>query len=319
MKKTPFEQHFGRKPRTKLSNLRNAISVDSKDLSVYITRNSTGEITDLVLSKKKSNDPKYRRGMTFTQNNKPSNTVSNGKNHNYPFTFYEKAHTKSSLGSKFETKPQTAISGTKHTITTDKNKTIRRKLISNPTPFQNAATHTKRINTKKSTEQPSCSKTNEDGTTTCNYRRKELPRPENTENSSDWLKRKEQPRNQKGQFTSPDKSTGKPTELDLSIVSDDDFQCYNTSEGKPVHTNVDDELQLLPKETNLTPETGIKTKDTTNERNQSVKKSKGIPHAKQTEKLGGVPYQTNNNKKNINKHCILQENPTTPSDQTNKQ
>ena len=208
MKKTPFEQHFGRKPRTKLSNHKNAISVDSKELSVYITRNSTGEITDhLVMSKKKNNDPKYRRGMTFTQNKKSSNTVSNGKNHNYPFTFYEKAHTKSFLGSKFENKPQIAIFGTKHAITTDKNKTIHRNIISNPIPFQNTATPTKRISTRQSNEQPSCSKTNEDGTTACNYRRKEPPRLENTENSSDWLKRKEQPRNQKGQFTSPEKST----------------------------------------------------------------------------------------------------------------
>ena len=70
------------------------------------------------------------------------------------------------------------------------------------------------------------------------------------------------------------------------------------------------------KKTNLTPETGIKTKDTTNEQNQSVRKSKRIPHAKQTEKLGGIPYQTNNNKKKTNKHCVLQENPTTPPDQT---
>ena len=45
-------------------------------------------------------------------------------------------------------------------------------------------------------------------------------------------------------------------ELDLSIVSDEEFQCYNKSDGKPIHTNLDDELQLLPKETNLTPETG---------------------------------------------------------------
>ena len=37
MKKTSFEQHFGRKPRTKLSNLKNAILVNSKELSVYIT------------------------------------------------------------------------------------------------------------------------------------------------------------------------------------------------------------------------------------------------------------------------------------------
>ena len=50
-------------PGTKLSNLKNTTSVDSKDLSVYITRHSAGEITDhLVMSKKKSNDPKYRRG-----------------------------------------------------------------------------------------------------------------------------------------------------------------------------------------------------------------------------------------------------------------
>ena len=62
LQKTPFELHFGRKPRTKLTNIKNAISADSKDLSVYITRNSTGEITDhLVMSKKKTTDPKYGR------------------------------------------------------------------------------------------------------------------------------------------------------------------------------------------------------------------------------------------------------------------
>ena len=68
----------------------------------------------------------------------------------------------------------------------------------------------------------------------------------------------EQPRNERGQFTSPDKSAGKPIDLDLSFVLDDDIQCYNTAEGEPVHTNVDDELQLQPKETTRTPETGIK-------------------------------------------------------------
>ena len=72
-KKTPFESHFGRTPRTKLSNLRNSISVDSKDLSVYITRNSAGQITDhLVMSKKKTTEPKYKRGMTFSQTKKPT-------------------------------------------------------------------------------------------------------------------------------------------------------------------------------------------------------------------------------------------------------
>ena len=79
--------------------------------------------------------------------------------------------------------------------------------MSNPMPFQATATPTKRISTRLTTtiDKPSCSKTAE---TTCMYRRKETPRPENTENSADWLKRKDQPRNEKGQFTSPDKSAG---------------------------------------------------------------------------------------------------------------
>ena len=75
-KKTPFELHFGREPGTKLSNLKNAISGDPKDLSVYITRNSAGEITDhVVMSKKKTNDPKYRRAMTHPK----TKTVKYGK------------------------------------------------------------------------------------------------------------------------------------------------------------------------------------------------------------------------------------------------
>ena len=47
IKKTPFEIHSGREPRTKLSNLKNDASVDSKDLSVYITRNSGGKISNV--------------------------------------------------------------------------------------------------------------------------------------------------------------------------------------------------------------------------------------------------------------------------------
>ena len=62
-----------------------------------------------------------------------------------------------------------------------------------------------------------------------------------------------------------------------------------TSEGKPVHTNIDDELQLLPKETNLARETGKKKKESLKESHQLVRKLKRLPYAKQTEKLGGLP------------------------------
>ena len=94
-KKTPFEIQFGRAPRTRLTNLKTSVSVDSKDLSVYITRNTVGEITDhLVMSKKKTVEPKFRREMTFSQTKKPPiNTVSTNK-FNYPFKFYGKKQQK---------------------------------------------------------------------------------------------------------------------------------------------------------------------------------------------------------------------------------
>ena len=65
------------------------------------------------------------------------------------------------MESKIKNKIQTAVSGTKHTVTTDKNKTVHRKLISNPLPFQQTATTlTKRINTRQNAiDQPTCSRT----------------------------------------------------------------------------------------------------------------------------------------------------------------
>ena len=194
--------------------------------------------------------------MTFSQTKKPPiNTVSTNK-FNYLFKFYEKNYKKDSLDSKFKNKIQTAVSGTKHTVTTDKNKMIHRKLISNPLPFQQTTTvPIKRINTRQNTaDQPTCSKTlnkPETNGTPCIYSRKEAPKPSNQERSEDWIKRKDQPRNNRGQFTSPTKNTDKETDMNLSIISDDhdDSLCYNKSEGKPVHTNIDDELQLLPKKT----------------------------------------------------------------------
>ena len=95
------------------------------------------------------------------------------------------------------------------------------------------------------------------------------------------------------------------------VSDDDDFQCYNNSEGKPVHTNLDDEL---PKDTNLTPETGIKTREPIDESHLTVRESKRIPHAKQTA-LGGIPYYTKNNKKKTSINCISQEKQTNQPDQ----
>ena len=180
--KTPFELHFGRKPGSKLSKMKNVVSVDSKDLSVYITRNSLEEITDhLMMSEKSTTDLKYWRGMTFTLNKRPTSTVSMEKNTNYPFTFFEKAHKRPSLGSKFVTKLRIGVSGTKHTVTTNKNKVLHRQLFFNSLPFESTVTPIERINTRTVTiaDKQSCSKSNEP--TMCRYQKKEYPRPPRAE------------------------------------------------------------------------------------------------------------------------------------------
>ena len=131
--------------------------MDSKDLSLYITRNSAGENTDhLVMSKKKPVEPKFRRGMTKM----PISSVSTEK-FKYLFKFYEKNYNKRLLVSQFKNEIQTAISGLEYTITRNKNTIVHRKLVSNPLPFQQTiAAPTKRINTHKNhADQPSCSKT----------------------------------------------------------------------------------------------------------------------------------------------------------------
>ena len=162
------------------------------------------------------------------------------------------------MESKFKNKIQTAVSGTKHTVTMNKNKTVHRKLISNPLPFQQTtSTLTKRINTRQNAiDQPTCSKTlDNNGEHPVSIAEKKRQNTITHERSEDWLKRKELPRNNKGQFTSPNKNN--TTDLNLSFISDeDDFECYNKAEGKPIQVNIDDELQLHPKETNLTPEQG---------------------------------------------------------------
>ena len=74
-------------------------------------------------------------------------------------------------------------------------------------------------------------------------------------------------------------------DLDLSMISeDDDFHCYNTAEGKPVHFNIEDERQLLPKGTTPTPKTGIKIDNNTYRTTPNSEMIKKLPVAKQTEK-----------------------------------
>ena len=51
-----------------------------------------------------------------------------------PYKFLEKKKNNNKLDGKYETIPQTAVAGTKHTITTESNKIIHRKLIRKTLP-----------------------------------------------------------------------------------------------------------------------------------------------------------------------------------------
>ena len=172
------------------------------------------------MSKKKTVEPKLvRRGMTFSQTKKTTSLVSMDK-FKYPFKLYEKNHNKGSLDCNFKNKVQTAISGTGQTVTIDETKIVNRKLISNPLPFrQTVAAPTKRINTRQNYAQPTCSNTldleRNSGGNPIIYARQGTPQPTNHERSEDWLKRKDQPRNNKGQFTSPNKNAEKEVDLNL--------------------------------------------------------------------------------------------------------
>ena len=163
-------------------------------------------------------------------------------------------------------------------------------------PFQQTITAPKKRISTRENDQPTRSK-NLDTTIAsgnpCIYRPKETPQLINHERSEYWLKKTEQPRNNKGQFTSPSKNTEEmETDLNLSIVSDEEFDCCKKSEGKPVQTNIDDELHLLLKDNKLTPGQGTyEGRNKTTEPQTLVRRSNRLPFPKQTEKLGGVPYQ----------------------------
>ena len=119
IKETPFERHYGRKPRTEIHNFLNIsrnkhynVSARPETLQVYTFTNGNGAYDQLVM--------KAPRKLKEDVSNK------------FQYLFLEKKQNKEKVESAYENKSQTAVAGTKHTITTDKNKIIHRKRISKP-------------------------------------------------------------------------------------------------------------------------------------------------------------------------------------------
>ena len=128
MRKTPhaslgtsaFELHYGREPNSEISNLlkldtlktitNNCFSAKLDTLQVYSFHGAGGASDQLSMKQKK---------------------VSKGLS-NYPFQFLEKKVNKRKLDSAYSDKLQTAISCTKHSVTTADNKILHRKHIRKP-------------------------------------------------------------------------------------------------------------------------------------------------------------------------------------------
>ena len=137
LKRTPFELHHGRKPRTELTNIvkdgktylsdwsEMSISAPNKPkIPIYVGRDADGEITNhIIMAKTKAEEKQANEGP---KSPKKKNSVS------YPFKFVEKNHNKKSLEGRFQKKIQTAIDGTENTVKTDTGKIIHRKFISGP-------------------------------------------------------------------------------------------------------------------------------------------------------------------------------------------
>ena len=137
LKKTPFELHHGRKPRTELpNNIKDGKTYlsDWSELSnsaparpnipIKVGRDADGEITNhIVMARTKAEETQAIEGLNFL---KKKNSVS------YLFKFVEKNHNKKCLEGKFQNKIQTAISGTENTVKTDTGKIISQKFISGP-------------------------------------------------------------------------------------------------------------------------------------------------------------------------------------------
>ena len=144
LKKT-FELHHGRKPRTELTNIIkdgksflsnwSELSVSAPNrpkIPIYVGRDADGEITNhMVMARTKTEE---RQLASESKSPKKRNSVR------YPFKFLEKRHNRESLEIRFQSKIQTAVSGTENTVKSDTEIMIHRKFISDPL-FQSEKGH----------------------------------------------------------------------------------------------------------------------------------------------------------------------------------
>ena len=119
IKETPFERHYGRKPRTEIHNFLNVspdkqyiVSAKPETQRVHSFTNGNGAYDQLVI--------KAPRKLREDVSNK------------FPYLFLERKRSRDKFENMYANKPQMAVARTKHTIITDTNKIIHRKRASKP-------------------------------------------------------------------------------------------------------------------------------------------------------------------------------------------
>ena len=137
LKKALFQLHHCCKSRNELTNLikdgksfLSKLSVPGESrprIPIHVSRNSDGEVSNhIVITRIKTEE----KAVTEKSPKKKSSIIK------YPFRFFEKKHNEKSLEGRFQRKRQTAVSGSKHTLSTETGEIIHREFISEPIIFQ---------------------------------------------------------------------------------------------------------------------------------------------------------------------------------------
>ena len=108
------------------------VSENPGRLPVYLTRDGNGNVTDYLVMAKKREEKQPSASPENIQRRKTIRLPVNNKTNKFPYYFVEKNHQKKSLESPYRPKLQKAISETKHTVLTEKNRRVHKNQITGP-------------------------------------------------------------------------------------------------------------------------------------------------------------------------------------------
>ena len=118
--KSAFHLHYGRKPNTEISNLLNLDKIEKLTKRSISAKPHTSQVDSFS-------------GAGGVSDQLPMQPKKSAKGvSNCLYLFLEKKHQRNKFESAYSDKPQLAISGTGHTVTTPNGRVIHRKLIRKP-------------------------------------------------------------------------------------------------------------------------------------------------------------------------------------------